>query len=182
MGQAQGGAAPRLALTVFAVSENLRDPIDGDPRALFHGERVVGGLKFDVRPYPVVAQMRACFQIFRARIKGQFGREPSEEWADVRSFRRIETSHELIETVLAERNPDAPGEWLCFPMHRNLQATQNKEILPVDHAGIAVEHTSIVTRLDGNRIIEQRRVRTEGGHSLVPFLATRAFEPHLRPI
>ena len=84
-----GAAARPLALTVFAVRENLRDPIDGNTGALFHGKWVIGGLKFDVRPYPVVTQMGSCFQIFRARTKRQFGREPTEEGADVRSFRRI---------------------------------------------------------------------------------------------
>ena len=97
-----------LALTVFMVSENFRNPLNGDPGSLLHGKWVVGRLELDVRAYPVVAQMCTRFEVFRARVQWQFSRKPSEEWTDVRPLRHIEASRELIETVLAERNPDSP--------------------------------------------------------------------------
>ena len=97
-------------LTFFVMSEYLRDPIDGYSGSLLHGKWVIGRLNFDVRTDPVVSQMRARLEIFRTRIEGQLGRQPAKEWTDVRSFRCVEAGHELIEAILAERNPDSLRE------------------------------------------------------------------------
>jgi hypothetical protein len=170
-------------LTVFIMSENFRDPFDGNPGSLLHGKRVIGRLEFDERTYPVVSQMRARFEVFRARVERQFGREPSEEWTYLRSSRRIEAGRELIETVLAKRNPDSPGERLGFPTHGNFQATQDIELLPVNHAGVATQQTSVVALRGRDPMVSERRLGAEGRHSLVPLGATRAFETeHWRPI
>ena len=146
------------------VSKNFRDPLDGNPGSLLHGKWVVGRLELDERAYSVVAQMCARFEVLRARVKRQFSRKPSEKWTDVRSLRRIEASRELIETVLAERNPDSPGERLRFTLHGNFQTTQNIELLPVDHTGVAVQQTSDMSLLGRYPIMSVTGMRSPPRH------------------
>src|SRR5262245_35987380 len=74
-----------LPPAVLVEGVDLRDPIARDSITLLNGERMIRGLEFDVRANAVVAQMNPRLQILRARIERQLGREPTEEWADVRS-------------------------------------------------------------------------------------------------
>ena len=55
------------------VGENLAHPRSGDPLPLFDRKRVVGRLQLDIRPDPVIAEMDAGLEVFRARIERQFG-------------------------------------------------------------------------------------------------------------
>jgi len=169
-----------LPLTMFVVREDFRNPIDGDTGSLLDGERMIGWLQFDVRPYPVVAKMNAGLQILGAGVKRQFGGQPAEERPDLRTLRCLETGHKLIEVGLAERNPHTPGEWLGCAVNGNFETPQNKEKFTVDNAGVATQRAAIIAIRCRNSLVVKRRSRADGRHPLMPFIAALAFEPKHR--
>src|SRR6266496_1841525 len=105
---------------------DLGHSIDRDPIALFDGERMISGFQLDVRAYSVVAQMDTRLQILGARIERQFGREPAEKRSDVSAFRRVEAANEIVKTLRAERDPDAPDEGLARSIDRDLDTAADE--------------------------------------------------------
>ena len=116
-------ASANSGLTMHVVSVDFGYPINRNSISLLDGKRMVGGLKFDVGPDTVVSEMHTCLEIFGARIERQFGGEPAKEWSDVRSLRLVETSYEVSKSVLAERDPNAPGERFRFSVNGDLERT-----------------------------------------------------------
>ena len=118
---------------------DLGDPINLDPVPLLDGKWMIGRFQFDVRAHAVIPKMSACLEVFRTGIERKFGREPAEEWTNVRPVVRFETRNELVEMVLAEGYPNSPDERLGFAMHRNLQALSREEMLTIDNTSIGAQ-------------------------------------------
>ena len=58
-----------LGLTMYIVGVDFSHPISRNSISLLDGERMIGGLQFNIRPDTIVPEMHAGLEIFGARIK-----------------------------------------------------------------------------------------------------------------
>ncbi|BCL18197.1 hypothetical protein GCM10017668_00400 [Streptomyces tuirus] len=101
---------PSLLLAAAGVEHGLRDlphAVQGDPRALFNGEGMVGGLQFDVGALANRAGVDVGLEIERrGRIDQQISGQPAEVRLLGLAAERVPQVRRAGEVLAAERDPD----------------------------------------------------------------------------
>lgn len=166
----------RSVRAVHISRVDLGDAIDGDPVALLDRERVLGRLKLERGADAIAAQMDARLQVLGAWVQRNFGRQPAEQWSDMRALWPVDARNELVEPLLAQRDPDAPDQRFVLAMDRNLDTSAHEEMLVVDDAGFRFEDAAARTFPGWNCVENQRCFGEETWHALVPLVASRALE------